>query len=59
MLFVLGGFDCDLFTREYFIQRLVNNTGEPLSWIFILSPDIFTFLENYIKGLPVTGGIKT
>ena len=51
-------FRCDLFPRDYFIQRLVYDTGGPLSWILILSPDILIFLESHIKGLPVTGRIK-
>ena len=55
MLFILGWFFCDLFLRYYFIQRLINNTGGPLSWVLIFSPDLLIFLKSYIKGLPVIG----
>ena len=58
MLFILGWFFCDLFLRDYFIQRLINNTGGPLRWVLIFSPDLLTFLKSYIKGSPVIGRIK-
>ena len=58
MLFILWWFCCDLFLRDYFIQRLINNTGGPLRWVLIFSPDLLIFLKSYIKGLPVTCRIK-
>ena len=33
MLFILGWFCCDFFLRDYFIHRLINNTGGPLLWV--------------------------
>ena len=56
--FLGGGYRCDLLPRDYFIQRLVYNTGGPLSWILIFSPDLLIFLESHMKGLPVTGRIE-
>ena len=55
---IWGGFCCDLFLPEYFIQLLINNTGGPLHWVLIFSPDLLIFLKSYIKGLPVIGRIK-
>ena len=58
MLVILGWFFCDLFLRDYFIQRPINNTGGPLRWVLIFSPDLLIFLKSYIKWLPVIGRIK-
>ena len=52
------GVCCDLFPRDYFIQRLVKNTGGPFSRMMIFSPDLLNFLESYNKGVPVSGRIK-
>ena len=49
MLFILGWFCCDLFLRDYFIQRLINKTGGPLRWVLIFSPDLLIFLRATSK----------
>ena len=56
-IFTFGRLWCNLFLRDFFIQRLINNIGRELSWILIFSPDRL-ILKNYIKRLPGTGRLE-
>ena len=58
MLIIFGGFCCNFFFCDYFLQGLINNTVLPLSWILIFTPDLLITLKRYIQVFAVTGCIK-
>ena len=54
VVFLLLPFCC----RDKFIQRLLNNTGRPLSLILIVSPELPIYFQSYIRW-PVIGCIES